>query len=71
MIMSGSFLPSLLIGFSILNFTRASEPTLSWLQLPVGSAKHSRSGPCHQQACTVTVFSLLIPRKPHVIVSSP
>jgi hypothetical protein len=28
----GSFLPSLLVGFSTTNFTRASEPTLSWNQ---------------------------------------
>src|SRR5712692_10099052 len=33
MIMFGSFLPSLLVGFSTTNFTRASEPTLSWNQL--------------------------------------
>jgi len=29
----GSFLPSLLVGFSTTNFTRAWEPTLSWNQL--------------------------------------
>jgi len=28
--MFGSFLPSLLVGFSTTNSTRASEPTLSW-----------------------------------------
>jgi hypothetical protein len=33
MIMFGSFLPSLLVGFSTTNFTRAGEPTLSWNQL--------------------------------------
>src|ERR1700690_3551066 len=33
MIMFGSFLPSLLVGFSTTNFTRAWEPTLSWNQL--------------------------------------
>jgi hypothetical protein len=33
MIMFGSFLPSLLVGFRTTNFTRASEPTLSWNQL--------------------------------------
>jgi hypothetical protein len=32
MIMFGSFLPSLLVGFSTTNFTRAGEPTLSWNQ---------------------------------------
>jgi hypothetical protein len=31
--MFGSFLPSLLVGFSTTNFTRAGEPTLSWNQL--------------------------------------
>jgi hypothetical protein len=31
--MFGSFLPSLLVGFRTTNFTRASEPTLSWNQL--------------------------------------
>jgi len=36
MIMFGSFLPSLLVGFRTTNFTRTSEPTLSWNQsLPV------------------------------------
>jgi len=29
----GSFLPSLLVGVSTTNFTRAREPTLSWNQL--------------------------------------
>ena len=29
----GSFLPSLLVGFSTTNFTRAWEPTLSWNQI--------------------------------------
>ena len=38
MIMSGSVLPSLLVGFSTTNFTRAWEPTLSWNQL------HSQPG---------------------------
>jgi len=33
MIMFGSFLPSLLVGFSTTNSTRAGEPTLSWNQL--------------------------------------
>jgi len=33
MIMFGSFLPSLLVGFSTTNFTREWEPTLSWNQL--------------------------------------
>src|SRR5580698_9106240 len=33
MIMFGSFLPSLLVGFCTTNFTRAGEPTLSWNQL--------------------------------------
>ena len=33
MIMFGSFLPSLLVGFGTTNFTRAGEPTLSWNQL--------------------------------------
>jgi hypothetical protein len=33
MIMFGSFLPSLLVGFSTTNFTRAGEPTLSCNQL--------------------------------------
>jgi hypothetical protein len=33
MIMFGSFLPSLLVGFRTTNFTRTSEPTLSWNQL--------------------------------------
>jgi hypothetical protein len=33
MIMFGSFLPSLLVGFSTTHFTRAGEPTLSWNQL--------------------------------------
>jgi len=33
MIMFGSFLPSLLVGVSTTNFTRAREPTLSWNQL--------------------------------------
>ena len=33
MIMFGSFLPSLLVGFSTTNFTRDWEPTLSWNQL--------------------------------------
>jgi hypothetical protein len=33
MIMFGSFLPSLLVGFSTTNSTRAWEPTLSWNQL--------------------------------------
>jgi hypothetical protein len=28
--MFGSFLPSLLVGFSTTNFTRAWEPTLLW-----------------------------------------
>jgi len=32
MIMFGSFLPSLLVGFSTTNFTREWEPTLSWNQ---------------------------------------
>src|SRR5271167_4781148 len=32
MIMFGSFLPSLLVGFSTTNFTRAGKPTLSWNQ---------------------------------------
>jgi hypothetical protein len=33
--MSGSFLSSLLVGFSTTNFTRAEEPTLSWNQLRI------------------------------------
>jgi hypothetical protein len=33
MIMFGSFLPSLLVGFSTTNFTWEWEPTLSWNQL--------------------------------------
>lgn len=33
MIMFGSFLPSLLVGFSTTNFTREREQTLSWSQL--------------------------------------
>src|ERR1700722_140023 len=38
MIMFGSFLPSLLVGFSTTNSSRAWEPTLSWNQL------HSMTG---------------------------
>src|SRR5580692_10524345 len=41
MIMFGSFLPSLLVGFSTTNFTRASEPTLSWNQLHSKSRRRS------------------------------
>jgi hypothetical protein len=37
MIMFGSFLPSLLVGFSTTNFTRAGEPTLSWNQLLISN----------------------------------
>jgi quercetin dioxygenase-like cupin family protein len=40
--MFGSFLPSLLVGFSTTNFTREWEPTLSWnqfLSLVTGEAK--------------------------------
>jgi hypothetical protein len=36
--MFGSFLPSLLVGFSTTNFTRDWEPTLSWNQLHIVGA---------------------------------
>src|SRR5580704_19378460 len=45
MIIFGSFLPSLLVGFSTTNFTRASEPTLSWNQLHSLTTAWSLSAP--------------------------
>jgi hypothetical protein len=40
--MFGSFLPSLLVGFSTTNFTRAAEPTLSCNQLRSFSSQGNR-----------------------------
>jgi hypothetical protein len=47
----GSFLPSLLVGFSTTNFTRAGEPTLSWNQL--------RSKPLNERNGLVSTFTSL------------
>jgi len=41
--MFGSFLPSLLVGFSTTNSTRAWEPTLSWNQLHLPTEKQLSS----------------------------
>jgi hypothetical protein len=46
----GSFLPSLLVGFSTTNFTRAGEPTLSWNQL---RSKPQLTGEQTVQACAM------------------
>src|SRR5580693_921122 len=60
MIMFGSFLPSLLVGFSTTNFTRAGEPTLSWNQLrslspdacrSILNARYGMSAMRFQQLC--------------------
>jgi hypothetical protein len=57
MIMFGSFLPSLLVGFSTTNFTRAGEPTLSWNQLHSLSAGEAdfqgKMGEETAQACVM------------------
>src|SRR5271170_7840779 len=54
MIMFGSFLPSLLVGFSTTNFTRASEPTLSWNHL------HSLTGDSECNRLLTTIISFLV-----------
>jgi hypothetical protein len=54
MIMFGSFLPSLLVGFSTTNFTRASEPTLSWNQLhskPLPDRVNERKRLIYKRGC--------------------
>src|ERR1700730_5252550 len=56
MIMFGSFLPSLLVGFSTTNSTRAWEPTLSWNQL------HSKSPDSDTGLCSIGTLPTLSAR---------
>src|SRR6266487_2316577 len=54
MIMFGSFLPSMLVGFSTTNLTWAWEPTLSWNQLH--SLTSEKVFSCYRLISTVAVW---------------
>jgi uncharacterized protein YfaT (DUF1175 family) len=74
MIMFGSFLPSLLVGFSTTNFTRAWEPTLSWNQLQcAGLNRHEaeeeealREGTKASKEWAIVGLATLRFRQPHM-----
>jgi hypothetical protein len=54
MIMFGSFLPSLLVGFSTTNFTRAGEPTLLWNHFTQNPFRGDQAGGLDASRVTLT-----------------